>query len=301
MRRPPRLPESLAGRPFPVADAAARELGRRRLRARDLESPFHGVRQPAGTPALAIHRAAAFAARMSPAQMFSHETAAELLGLPIPARIRDGPLHVTSVAPARAPRHPGVLGHTARVTPRFVFIGHLRVTSAVETWIALGAVLALDDLIVVGDALLRRQHPFASEADIDVALAGARGRRGYRNLVAARREMRAGVDSPRETHVRLILTRASLPAPEVNQRHYSATGSYLGRGDLAYPEWKVLIEYDGIQHFVDESQGHIDVERLGRFADDGWGIVRINRSNVDIPGYVLAKTIAALRRNGWPG
>ena len=166
---------------------------------------------------------------------------------------------------------------------------------------SLAETLDLDGLIVAGDALVGRREPLATLREIDDSLVRSRGRRGQRLLVAARQEMRAGVDSPRETELRLLVTRAGLPEPVVNQRHYGAGGEYLGRGDLAYPEWKVLLEYDGSHHYLDEAQGHIDVERLARFADDDWGTVRINRSNVHIPGYVVAKVTAALRKKGWPG
>ena len=301
MRRPQPLPPTLVGRSFAVTDEAAREVGRRRTRAGDLESPFRGVRQPAGAPRSLVVRCAAYTARMPDTQVFSHLSAAQLLGLPLPARLMDGDLHVTAIAPARAPRHPGMIGHTAASLGDIWFVGAARVTSAVETWMSLAIVLSLDDLIMVGDALVRRKNPLATMVEIDAALAGARGRRGHRLLRAARQEMRAGVDSPRETELRLLVTRAGLPEPVVNQRHYGAGGEYLGRGDLAYPEWKVLLEYDGSHHYLDEAQGHIDVERLARFADDDWGIVRINRSNVHIAGYVVARVTAALRKKGWPG
>ena len=45
--------------------------------------------------------------------------------------------------------------------------------------------------------------------------------------------------------------------------------------DLAYPAWKIAIEYDGKRHFTEEQarKDHAKDELLHR---DGWAVLRIN-------------------------
>ena len=70
------LPSPLADRPFTVAEAAAQDVPRSRLRARDLAVPFHAVRTAA-----AADLPRSYAARLARGERFTHTTAAALLGL----------------------------------------------------------------------------------------------------------------------------------------------------------------------------------------------------------------------------
>ena len=105
MRKPSELPRSLDLAGFTLADARAAGVSPKRTRAQDLEIPFRGLRASAGTAPETSALARAYAARMPAGQFFSHTTAAQLLGIPLPQRAtRDAVLHVSAVAPDRAPR-----------------------------------------------------------------------------------------------------------------------------------------------------------------------------------------------------
>jgi very-short-patch-repair endonuclease len=288
---------------------------------------FAGIAGIAGIADLA----AAYATRMPPDQYFSHWTAAVLLGLRLPEvrvprvldvrvprvldvgvvdvrvpRVLDvrmldvSMLDVSVPSPRRAPRLRGVRGHEllSSVRKRTLPSG-LRVSDAVETWCQLAAELSLDDLIVMGDGLVCRHAPSATVAELTAAVAEWGARPGGPALRRALLEIRCRTDSARETMLRLIIVRARLPEPVVNFAICNRFGVVIGLGDLAYPSYRVLLEYDGGQHRSDERQFHIDIARLDAFMEEKWRVIRVNKSLMQQPSTLLNKVRTALEAGGW--
>jgi very-short-patch-repair endonuclease len=132
------------------------------------------------------------------------------------------------------------------------------------------------------------------------AVARWAGRRGSRNLRAAFARVRPGTDSRQETRLRLLIIDAGLPEPMVNYEIRDRFGRFLALGDLVYPGWKVLVEYDGAHHFATEAQGHHDVDRLELVMADGWRVIRAHREHM--PGGASGRIRAirqALLHAGW--
>lgn len=301
MPRLVQLPPELRTRPFPVDEAARAGIRSGRLRSNDVDAPFAAVRvsdEMIGP----VDPAELFAVRMSPRQFFSHVTAARLHGLPLPPRHAMGSdLDVAVEIPNQCPRMPGVRGH--RLTPgsvSIVEVGSLRVASPVDTWRQMSTLLTVDDLVVVGDALVRRNKPLATLPELRAAVVRHGRHRGARRLREALESVRPRVDSPNETQLRLILVRNGLPEPVVNGIIVDSAGTQLATGDLVYREYRVLVEYDGEQHRTDQDQYNWDIDRLDRIRDAGWRVVRVNRSHM-AGNAVLAvrKVEAALRAAGW--
>ncbi|WP_165791177.1 hypothetical protein [Cryobacterium zongtaii] len=118
MRKPTELPRSLSLDGFTVAEARRAGVTPRRLQAADLQAPFHGVRVAAGIPTGVRELARAYAAVMPTGHFFSHATAALMLGMPLPRyATRDLRLHVSVIAPDRAPQGAGIAGHTVCSRP----------------------------------------------------------------------------------------------------------------------------------------------------------------------------------------
>lgn len=294
------LPTGFDRAPFAVAHARAAGLGEKRLRGSDLSRPFHGVR--VSTSAEVDHRARLLAPRMPPTHFFSHLTAARLLGLPLPARLaaRDE-LHVGVRSPGRAPRIAGVSGHqfSAQLAP-LVEVDGLRLTDPVDTWCSLSTMLTVRELVIVGDALVRRKNPISSMAELEQAVRNHHGRRGSTHLHRAFALVRARTDSVRETVLRLLIIDAGLPEPVVNVPILDAHGVFVGFGDLAYPEFRVLVEYDGGQHREDEKQFNDDIDRLDRIMELRWRVIRVNKSHLGSRrDVILARIRTALVDAGW--
>jgi hypothetical protein len=277
--------------------AAHREgLGRARLRAADLSAPFHGVRTTA-RPADVVALALAYVPLLGPTQYFSHLTAARIHGLRMPFGGPEKELHVTSVAPQRAPRAEGVVGHRAGRSS-VVEVAGLRVSDAVSTWTDLAAMLSVRDLIVMGDGLVERFRPQATMQSLTDAVAACAKQRGCRRLQLALSSIRPGTDSPMETVLRLLLTEAGLPEPVVNAPIRNRFGAIIAHADLAYPAHRVIIEYDGGHHRADERQYNIDIDRLDELMEEGWRVIRVNKNLLARRATLVGKVRTALTEAG---
>jgi very-short-patch-repair endonuclease len=170
----------------------------------------------------------------------------------------------------------------------------LPIVGAVEAWCQLASLATEDELVMAGDALLRRHHPLARHADLASAVESATWRRGVRRLRAALPLVRARTDSPMETVLRLAIVRSGLPEPVVN--YAIDVGDRLLHADLAYPRARVVVEYDGDQHRSDVRQYQRDIDRLWQIENAGWRVVRINRSHLaGGAGPAVARVRAAFR------
>jgi very-short-patch-repair endonuclease len=144
------------------------------------------------------------------------------------------------------------------------------------------AVVAIDALANVGrfdpTEVLEsaRRHP------------GARGCRDLRKAVALA-DRRAG--SPMETRLRLILVLRGLPKPEVQFPVLDDVRRRAVWLDLAYPEQRIGIEYEGADHGRPE-RVLLDAGRYTRLVDAGWRMYRFTKYQV----YAEPDEIAATAR-----
>ena len=296
MRRPAPLPSELAGRPFDLRMAEQAGVGSGRRRSSDLVLPFRGIRSPASGPASVASLCDAYSLRLRSGDHFSHVTAASLYGMPLPARTQaDLTLHVTVIAPRPAPRMRGVIGHQLATFPTdLAEINGMPVSSPLETWLRLAPHLPLDDLVAVGDFLVKRQRPLTDLPTLAEAVDRAAGWRGSKRLRQALMLIRPGTDSPQETALRLLLARAGLPEPAINHRIVDTRGRFLALGDLVFPDHRVVVEYDGEHHFATPEQGYRDIDRIERLVDSGWRVIRFNRSHLARGEWMAAKVRQAL-------
>ncbi|MFC6019627.1 DUF559 domain-containing protein [Plantactinospora solaniradicis] len=86
-------------------------------------------------------------------------------------------------------------------------------------------------------------------------------------------------ESPMETRLRLVLVDADLPAPTPQYDVYDAQGRFLGRVDLAYPRWRIALEYEG-DHHRDRQHFRRDVARLNALRAAGWIVLRFTADDV---------------------
>ena len=93
--------------------------------------------------------------------------------------------------------------------------------------------------------------------------------------------------------MRLILVRAGLPRPETQ---YFVVNRRI---DMAWPEWKVGVEYDGAHHWKDKFTHGDDVARREFFAERGWRLVHVVSAHLARPDDITARVVKALRAAGW--
>src|SRR5699024_3695282 len=149
------------------------------------------------------------------AALLSHSTAARLLEVPVP---NDEEIHV-SVPDAGQRRHrAGIHSHVSahRVTWE---VNGLRTSGGADLLCELASMLSLTDLVVAGDSIAARHDAGAVRKGVadHRCSAGVAAQRAA-DLVCDR------VESPMETRVRLLLTLAGFPMPQINHQIHHRGG-----------------------------------------------------------------------------
>lgn len=286
-----------------------------RTRRSDVDHPFHAVASRNVDLDDVVQRAHALGLILVEGAAISHSSAAMVRGLPVPRALRLEPrLHLSVPRPRRAPKGAGVLGHSIELDR--VHIEHLLVVAPSTrerlpvhlvdeplTLLTCAVQLNVPDLVALADAMLRRATVEGRPDPMLVALELGLGRPGYRRLVRAAPLRRAGVRSRAETLLRLMIATAGLPEPVVAHPVVStecSTESWTAEADLAWPEFGVLVEYEGDVHRSSRRQFALDVRRFERYADEGWRAVRATRSDVfGDPRELMARLERRLREGGW--
>jgi len=137
--------------------------------------------------------------------------------------------------------------------------------------------VGVDDVLTVADA-----HP------------GVRGSARLRSLLGL---VDGGAESPQETRVRLILMRGGLPRPQTQIEFRELRV----RVDMGWREWKVAVEYDGVQHWTDGRQRSWDIDRVALLEEAGWVVIRVSSDMLRRPDVIVDRVRAKLRAAGWCG
>ncbi|MDN3495544.1 hypothetical protein QL996_06365 [Planococcus sp. APC 4015] len=235
-----------------------------------------------------------------PAQFFSHETALILFGCPMPRAPYAPSLHVSAHRPASQPRRREWVGHRlGALTHSTRLIEGVRVEAPARAWVHAGELWEVDDLVAAADFLLHRRTGLVTIEDLRTAAAGSSGSVRSRLRTAAD-AARRGSESSEETRLRLAILRAALPEPLLNHELRSPGGTLIARLDLAYPRYRVAVEYDGRVHAEHVAQFRRDADRWDAIRAAGWQHVRILAHHLrPDPGVAVDKVTTALLAGGW--
>ncbi|MDF2846319.1 MAG: hypothetical protein K0R97_301 [Oerskovia sp.] len=85
----------------------------------------------------------------------------------------------------------------------------------------------------------------------------------------------AGAESVRESMLRVLLALEGFPRLVTQHALLDAAGAFVARLDLANPELRVGVEYDGAYH-LDPDQAARDRWRRGRVRANGWGLLVVD-------------------------
>ena len=222
-------------------------------------------------------------------------------------------LHGASCAERDAPAEVSVPGGEIR-SRGDLRVHRFRPTLAELTW-ARGCAVTTDrraaydlgrrpdrtEAVVALDTLAHGRFP--ARAVLDIADAHP-GDRGLRRLRAAVELCDPSSESPMESRIRVALHRYRLPPPVVQH----PLGPY--RLDLAYPEVRLAIEYDGRDH-RDPARAIRDLRREAYLARCGWDALRLRAASVydaretairvhrELVGRGLANVARALPQPRW--
>jgi hypothetical protein len=225
--------------------------------------------------------------------VLSHATAAQLRGLPVPPC---STVHVTLPPQTGRPRMRGVRVHEAAVSAA-VHDGR-PLTTPEENFVELAECLTLVDLVVLGDAMVRRG--LTTCLRLRAAVATTTRRRGIRLARRAAELVRADVDSPQETRVRLLVVLAGLPEPQPGFVIRDDLGEWLGAVNLAYGDYRIVIEYHGDVHRKKAGRWRSDVAKAELLRGLGWTVIILTSEDLDRPDRTLDRILRALREAGHP-
>lgn len=233
--------------------------------------------------------------RLNKRPTYALTTALELLSVEVP-RIGAGKCSMNAVyavvRDSRKRYHSKLLRFVSWSWPLEVVevADRFRCTSPACTWAMMSGFLSLEELVVLADSMMRRDgrlkrtsveelaafldllEEWKRERDEDSPGEGHRLPKGFVNCRRVLRLVHEGTDSSQETRTRLVLVRYGLDCPQVNWTiRQPGTGKPLLL-DMAYPEFRIAIEYDGSHH---ASQWAADSQRRQWIEDAGWEYVQV--------------------------
>jgi hypothetical protein len=243
------------------------------------------------------------AARLDPNIVFSHATAALLLGAPLPMWCERRPnIDITMASPARAPHARGIAGHQLAIGDDEIQLKDgLRVSSPARTWADLGNVLILTDLVAVGDYFVQWRLPLCTKADLSKSAHASFRRRGVRRLREAAPLIDERSESRPESTLRVILLLAGFPKPLINRDIVDTDFGFVARTDFEFKDFGLVLEYQGDYHRIKVGQWRKDMTRKSRLQALGKETIELNADDLRDELELVSRIRTALRRRGWPG
>ena len=172
-------------------------------------------------------------------------------------------------------------------------------TTPARTAFDLGRRKGLTAAVIRLDALMHSTE--LKQADVELLADRHRGVRGLVQLRQALQMCDGGAESPYETKTRLALLGGGLPRPQTQIAVLNDWAAVIARIDMGWEEWKVGVEFDGAQHWIDPVQRTRDIDRLAELQDRGWTIIRVSADMLrHRPHVVVARTRSALLAAGCP-
>ncbi len=107
-------------------------------------------------------------------------------------------------------------------------------------------------------------------------------------------------ESVRESQLRVACMAAGLPRPVTQHIVRTAEGGFVARVDLAWPELRVALEYDGAHH-DERDQVVRDRARANAIRRAGWTLLIVDASQFARRDEMLTMIRAVLRTAGSPG
>ena len=165
-----------------------------------------------------------------------------------------------------------------------------RITTALRTAWDVATLERTPDAVACLDAMAADES--LTPAMVRSLQRGAAGRWRARRALTALSLIDDRAQSPAESWVRVACQLAGLPAP-IPQFVVTTDGGWSAQVDLAWPEAKLVVEYEGAYHF-EGTQIVKDDGRYARLVAAGWKVIRLLAADLrDLDG-VVARIKAAL-------
>ena len=281
--------------PFPRFRALQSGLPRALVDSPAFRRLLHGVIVDADVPDSAVLRVKAALACFFDDAHASHASAARVWRVPVQTRPEE---HVTVPDAAHRLRRTGVTCHH-RPDAEVAVVRGVRVSVLADLFVELAEELSLVELVVAGDWMVRRHR--VRIQDLRRVAKKAPGRAGALARRAAS-YVRARVDSPMESRLRMLIVLAGIPEPIVNASVHDVAGVAVRRFDLELagdPRHRRVRR--PAPHRAGGAVGG-DLGRREEIDDEGWRILVVVASGVyKTPGATVDRIFRLLQARGLQG
>lgn len=230
--------------------------------------------------------------------LYSHLSAARLWGL----HIWNGSpeIHVNAKsALAGDSAVPGVRVHRRTLAPELRRrithgkCGRVRVTSLEQTIVDCARTEAFATAVIIGDSGLHRGASLDVMLQLLDGMAGHRGVRAARKVVAA---MNKGSESAGETRLRLVVADMEIPQPEYQVCLQASGNNY--RVDGAWRDIKLALEFDGKTKYFNYKRTdeaiYEERQRERELMEEGWMFIRVEWRDLGKPELLKRRIRAAI-------
>ncbi|CCQ48031.1 putative uncharacterized protein [Pseudarthrobacter siccitolerans] len=296
----------MAEAPFTFGSARASGVTLDRLRRKDVVNVGRGLYRPADWD-FDLEGAARALSAASPGAWISHVTAARLRRQVLPPWLADSTeLHLSKPRALPSVRRKGIFGHTVVAREDEIeLVDGIRLSTRSRTWLDLARVLPLDDLVSMGDELIRvprvdfegRTQPYDTLAGLRVLVSHHPNLQGIVRAREALDLMRVGADSAPESLLRLAITSAGLPEPELQVLLRAGDGRSPS-ADLGYRHRRLALQYDG-EHHLGDAQMLSDRRRDKAFESAGWTVLVFDKDDLADDFHQAVQRIKRALRNAW--
>lgn len=287
------IPVALRTVPFTTEQAKAHGLTRRMLQGRPhWRQLFRGVWVHQSVEDCLDVRFHAVALILPSHAVICGLTAAWLYGADV-RREDDLDIHVSYPKGRRRRSRSGlVVSQEMLASGDVVTIRGVRVTTPTRTVFDCMRLLRGPEGLVVADAMTHLGR--TTVHDIRAYFASQHRRRNVRVAELLIDSIEPLSESPMETRLRIDLEAWGIPRPVAQHEVRTRTGVFVARLDLAWPELKVAVEYDGAK-WHDGRQDHDDLRR-SRLEAMGWLVIVVRADDYATRrAEVAAEVWAAIR------
>jgi hypothetical protein len=258
------------------------------------ELPYPGIYRIAGLPR--SWKSDLLAACLAGDAVASHRSAAALWALPGASRDR---VEIITERWERA-QHVGLVVHESLLledVDKDVIDG-IPTTTVERTIFDLCSIHS--DVLVdmaIDRALARgiTTHARLAATEARLATKGRRGAARFHAVMARRTDGASTPESPAERQLAHALVRQGLPEPTVQFEVRDPDGRLVARCDLAYPQWRIVIEYDSVQEHTGREALLRDSARRNAITALGFTPVVATVDDLRNRGVRLASVIRQIR------
>lgn len=148
-----------------------------------------------------------------------------------------------------------------------------------------------EELVIAVDPVLADRYGTVTRlglTEVRAYAAEATGR-GATALRAAVDLARERAWSAQETRTRLMLETRGWPQPVLNHEVIDPATRIAYYVDLAYPQQRIAIEYDGAEHLTDADRVKRDHRKSAALHAEGWTVIRVYAEDLRDPSDLLAR------------